>query len=230
MFQLNCFGSLSLVGFHNGLALVVVNYAANRLRFRNRKPFNQLTQKLSSFIVSVDPKFSGPIQNATVAVGRDAVLTCMVEDLGAYKVSFKLIAKQRAYLLSLPAELTQRLKATHGNSSKFISRNHSLHPHSSGHSKWYYKFRIEFTTNEMHCARPQPYRTVSHLVEKQNCLIFLRFKNNIRLQALLSSVKSLNSLQRSPAKRFIQNSPSFMRFTWYRLHIAPNYSYRVARF
>lgn len=41
-----------------------------------------------SFIVLADPKFSGPIQNATVAVGRDAVLTCMVEDLGAYKVSF----------------------------------------------------------------------------------------------------------------------------------------------
>lgn len=35
-----------------------------------------------------DPKFSGPILNATVAVGRDAVLTCMVEDLGGYKVSF----------------------------------------------------------------------------------------------------------------------------------------------
>lgn len=38
-------------------------------------------------IISADPKFSGPILNATVAVGRDAVLTCMVEDLGGYKVS-----------------------------------------------------------------------------------------------------------------------------------------------
>lgn len=47
------------------------------------------------FIVSADPKFSGPIQNATVAVGRDAVLTCMVEDLGAYKVSFQLIVKHK---------------------------------------------------------------------------------------------------------------------------------------
>lgn len=41
---------------------------------------------LFSFVAN--PKFSGPILNATVAVGRDAVLTCMVEDLGAYKVSF----------------------------------------------------------------------------------------------------------------------------------------------
>lgn len=49
-----------------------------------------------------DPKFSGPILNATVAVGRDAVLTCMVEDLSAYKVSLlcKLIAVKVQTVLS----------------------------------------------------------------------------------------------------------------------------------
>lgn len=37
--------------------------------------------------MAADPKFSGPIQNATVAVGRDAILTCMVEDIGSFRVS-----------------------------------------------------------------------------------------------------------------------------------------------
>ncbi|KAG4079718.1 hypothetical protein HA402_004423, partial [Bradysia odoriphaga] len=35
-----------------------------------------------------DPKFSAPIQNATAPVGREAVLTCVVEDLALYKVAW----------------------------------------------------------------------------------------------------------------------------------------------
>lgn len=33
------------------------------------------------------PKFGEPITNVTVPVGREAVMGCIVEDLGAYKVS-----------------------------------------------------------------------------------------------------------------------------------------------
>lgn len=63
---------------------------------RKQKQLTNLPEKfkmlfcffLNLFSFVADPKFSGPILNATVAVGRDAVLTCMVEDLGAYKVSF----------------------------------------------------------------------------------------------------------------------------------------------
>lgn len=35
----------------------------------------------------VDPKFTYPIGNVTASVGRDAFLTCVVQDLGSYKVS-----------------------------------------------------------------------------------------------------------------------------------------------
>nr|XP_029728472.1 opioid-binding protein/cell adhesion molecule homolog [Aedes albopictus] len=35
-----------------------------------------------------DPKFSAPIMNGTAAVGREATLTCVVHDLGAYKVAW----------------------------------------------------------------------------------------------------------------------------------------------
>lgn len=34
-----------------------------------------------------DPKFSSPITNITVPVGREAVLTCVVHDLVTFKVS-----------------------------------------------------------------------------------------------------------------------------------------------
>ncbi|KRJ98094.1 lachesin isoform X2 [Drosophila yakuba] len=38
--------------------------------------------------VIVDPKFSSPIVNMTAPVGRDAFLTCVVQDLGPYKVAW----------------------------------------------------------------------------------------------------------------------------------------------
>ncbi|XP_046812142.1 uncharacterized protein LOC124421281 [Lucilia cuprina] len=36
--------------------------------------------------VLTDPKFTFPIANVTASVGRDAFLTCVVQDLGSYKV------------------------------------------------------------------------------------------------------------------------------------------------
>lgn len=35
-----------------------------------------------------DPRFAEPIPNVTVALGRDASLPCVVENLGTYKVRF----------------------------------------------------------------------------------------------------------------------------------------------
>lgn len=40
------------------------------------------------FLFSADPTFSAPIQNVTAPVGREAMLTCVVQDLGSYKVTF----------------------------------------------------------------------------------------------------------------------------------------------
>ncbi|XP_053673912.1 opioid-binding protein/cell adhesion molecule homolog [Anopheles nili] len=48
-----------------------------------------VTATLSSEVtVITDPKFSTPIVNVTAAVGREATLTCVVHDLGAYKVAW----------------------------------------------------------------------------------------------------------------------------------------------
>lgn len=34
-----------------------------------------------------EPFFTGPIENITVAVGKEAILSCHVQNLGTYKVS-----------------------------------------------------------------------------------------------------------------------------------------------
>ena len=34
-----------------------------------------------------EPSFAGPIENVTVPIGREATLSCIVQNLGAYKVS-----------------------------------------------------------------------------------------------------------------------------------------------
>ncbi|XP_055388080.1 limbic system-associated membrane protein [Condylostylus longicornis] len=44
--------------------------------------------RISSAEIAADPKFSEPIANVTVAVGREAVLTCLVQDLGSFKVAW----------------------------------------------------------------------------------------------------------------------------------------------
>lgn len=45
------------------------------------------TETAPSSSIEADPDFVGPIQNVTVAVGREAVLSCTVTDLGTYRVS-----------------------------------------------------------------------------------------------------------------------------------------------
>lgn len=46
----------------------------------------QILTNISTVNLSTDPKFSAPIANVTAAVGREAILTCQVVDLGSYKV------------------------------------------------------------------------------------------------------------------------------------------------
>lgn len=38
-------------------------------------------------VTTETPQFTGPIENVTVALGREAVLSCSVTELGNYKVS-----------------------------------------------------------------------------------------------------------------------------------------------
>ncbi|XP_066908111.1 neuronal growth regulator 1 [Halyomorpha halys] len=67
------------------------------------------------------PKFGEPIANLTVAVGREAVLTCIVEDLGAYKVAWLRVD-------------TQTILTIH---SHVITKNHRIGVSHSDHRTWY---------------------------------------------------------------------------------------------
>lgn len=49
--------------------------------------------KILDNLVEAEPEFSEPIQNVTVAIGRDAQLSCTVENLGTYRVSYYFINK-----------------------------------------------------------------------------------------------------------------------------------------
>lgn len=48
--------------------------------------------KILDNLVEAEPEFSEPIQNVTVAIGRDAQLSCTVENLGTYRVSYYLFS------------------------------------------------------------------------------------------------------------------------------------------
>lgn len=57
------------------------------LKYYNNSCISQNVIIINGYsFVTENPKFSEPITNVTVAVGREAILVCLVEDLGAYKV------------------------------------------------------------------------------------------------------------------------------------------------
>lgn len=55
------------------------------MRHQTTSPFSRVGPTVS--LRDAEPDFAGPIQNVTVALGREAVLTCSVTDLGDYKVT-----------------------------------------------------------------------------------------------------------------------------------------------
>ncbi|XP_044757208.1 neurotrimin-like [Coccinella septempunctata] len=61
-----------------------------------------------------NPKFTAPITNVTVPVGREAILTCLVEDLGQYKVAWLRVDTQT--ILTIHSHVitkNQRIGITH---------------------------------------------------------------------------------------------------------------------
>lgn len=51
---------------------------------------SELTSPRPLSLPEADPEFSGPINNVTVALGREAILVCPVTELWQYKVKVKL--------------------------------------------------------------------------------------------------------------------------------------------
>ncbi|XP_018347491.1 PREDICTED: neurotrimin-like [Trachymyrmex septentrionalis] len=66
------------------------------------------------------PRFGKPLNNLTVSVGREAIFTCIVEDLGPYKVAWLRVDTQTILTI-----------ATH-----VITKNHRIAVTHSGHRAW----------------------------------------------------------------------------------------------
>ncbi|XP_016982898.1 opioid-binding protein/cell adhesion molecule homolog [Drosophila rhopaloa] len=72
-----------------------------------------------------DPKFSGPINNSTVPVGRDGLLTCVVHDLVSFKVAWLRVDTQT--ILSIQNHV--------------ITKNHRIGISHTEHRIWQLKIR-----------------------------------------------------------------------------------------
>ncbi|BFF95124.1 neurotrimin [Drosophila madeirensis] len=72
-----------------------------------------------------DPKFSGPINNVTVPVGRDAMLTCVVHELVSFKVAWLRVDTQT--ILSIQNHV--------------ITKNHRIAISHTEHRIWQLKIR-----------------------------------------------------------------------------------------
>lgn len=58
------------------------------MRHQTTSPLSRVGPTAS--LRDAEPDFLGPIENVTVPLGREAVLTCSVSDIGDYKVRAKL--------------------------------------------------------------------------------------------------------------------------------------------
>ncbi|XP_038222155.1 lachesin-like [Zerene cesonia] len=56
------------------------------MRYQTTSPLSRVGPTAS--LRDAEPNFVGPIENVTVALGREAVLTCSVSDIGDYKVAW----------------------------------------------------------------------------------------------------------------------------------------------
>ncbi|XP_016840239.1 neurotrimin isoform X2 [Nasonia vitripennis] len=69
----------------------------------------------------IDPNFSEPIMNVTAPVGREAMLTCTVKDLGSYKVAWLRVDTQTILTIA----------------SHVITKNHRIGVSHSEHRTWF---------------------------------------------------------------------------------------------
>ncbi|XP_072756031.1 neurotrimin isoform X1 [Anoplolepis gracilipes] len=73
----------------------------------------------------VDPKFKEPITNVTAPVGREAILSCVVQDLAGYKVAWLRVDTQTILTIA----------------SHVITKNHRIAVSHSDHRTWFLHIR-----------------------------------------------------------------------------------------
>ncbi|XP_014470461.1 PREDICTED: neurotrimin-like [Dinoponera quadriceps] len=73
----------------------------------------------------VDPKFKEPIANVTASVGREAILSCVVQDLAGYKVAWLRVDTQTILTIA----------------NHVITKNHRIAVSHSDHRTWFLHIR-----------------------------------------------------------------------------------------
>ncbi|XP_050679317.1 opioid-binding protein/cell adhesion molecule-like [Leptidea sinapis] len=58
----------------------------SNMRYQTTSPLSRVGP--TAAVRDAEPNFDGPIENVTVALGREAILTCSVSDIGDYKVAW----------------------------------------------------------------------------------------------------------------------------------------------
>ncbi|KAL1508989.1 hypothetical protein ABEB36_003798 [Hypothenemus hampei] len=76
-------------------------------------------------LASENPRFAAPITNVTAAVGREAILTCQVDDLGIYKVAWLRVDTQTILTIQ----------------NHVITKNHRIGITHSEHKTWFLHIR-----------------------------------------------------------------------------------------
>ncbi|KAL6445016.1 hypothetical protein ACFW04_002146 [Cataglyphis niger] len=79
----------------------------------------------SSCDITNDPKFKEPITNVTAPVGREAILSCVVQDLAGYKVAWLRVDTQTILTIA----------------NHVITKNHRIWVSHSDHRTWFLHIR-----------------------------------------------------------------------------------------
>ncbi|KAJ3623040.1 hypothetical protein MTP99_019298 [Tenebrio molitor] len=91
-----------------------------------------------------DPRFAEPIPNVTVALGRDASLPCVVENLGTYKVAW--IHIDRQMILTIHRHVISRVprfSVSHDNAKTWLLHVSSVQKEDRGY------YMCQVNTNPM---------------------------------------------------------------------------------
>ncbi|XP_066595963.1 opioid-binding protein/cell adhesion molecule homolog [Prorops nasuta] len=83
----------------------------------------------------IDPNFKEPIANVTASVGREAILSCVVQDLGQYKVAWLRVDTQT--ILTIASHVitkNHRITVSHGDYRTWFLHIHAVRESDRG---WY---------------------------------------------------------------------------------------------
>ncbi|XP_044741043.1 lachesin-like [Chrysoperla carnea] len=97
-----------------------------------------------SQVMTDDPRFAEPIPNVTVALGRDANLPCVVENLGSYKVAW--IHIDRQMILTIHRHVISRVprfSVSHDNAKTWLLHVSSVQQEDRGY------YMCQVNTNPM---------------------------------------------------------------------------------